>query len=325
MNKKVLYIFVCALWLAIIPLLGMAADSDGYWKLSDIRIENKNFEITNVHQDSISKITYSSPANGFDALFTIETTEKFGNGKYLGGARWRQLPNILVPKQKYVLSLELMEIEKNTKLSIGGTLWMQHGIVSIPPPPGKPGGDIADLTARIMATEGQSYSNRSKEFVFFPKQSDTKNEYIVRIVMTADSAKGYYHYDYVYTWVPQKPIESGDIIIMLDNARLLTDVAPVNINGRIMLPVRDISEALGAEIQWDSITRTVTAVKQGSHIKLQIDSTTAFVNGETKILDVPATIINGKTLVPVRFISESFGADVTWNQQDRIISITVKR
>ena len=325
MYKKLLVLFISVLMLAIIPLNGVAADSDGYWQLSDIRIDSKNFERTSAPQDSIYKITYGGPENGFDAVFTIETAEKFGNGKYTGGARWKQLPNLLIPKQNYRLNVELTEIEKNTRLVIGGTLWMQHGIVSVPPPPGKSGGAIEDLTARIMATEGKSYSTDSKEFVCFPKQSDIKDEYIIRINMTADSTKGHYHYDYVYKWVPQKPPELGDIIIMLNNARLVTDMAPVNINGRIMLPVRSVSEALGAEIHWDSSTRTVTAAKQGKDIKLQIDSTAAIVNGETKFLDVPASIINGKTFVPVRFISESFGAEVAWNPKDRIVLITVKK
>lgn len=325
MGKKIIFLFINALLLALIPLQSFAAESEGYWQLSDIRMDAKNFEKTSAAQDSIYKITYGGPESGFDAVFTIETVEKFGNGKYTGGARWKQLPNMLIPKQKYTLNVELTEIERNTKLVIGGTLWMQHGIISVPPPPGKCGGDIDGLTARIMATEGKSYSSDSKEFVCFPKQSDISDEYIIRINMTADSTKGYYHYDYVYKWMSQKPSESGDIIIMLDNTRLVTDMAPVNINGRIMLPVRSILEALGAEIQWDSSTKTVTASKQDKDIKLKINSTTAIVNGETKILDVPASIINGKTFVPVRFIAESFGADVDWNPKDRIILITIKK
>lgn len=325
MCKKGFLLLICVLLLALIPLQGLAEDNGGYWQLSDIRIDSKNFEKTSTPQDSIYKITYGGPESGFDAVFAIETVEKFGNGKYTGGARWKQLPNLLIPKQKYTLNIELTEIEKNTKLVIGGTLWMQHGIVSVPPPPGKSGGAIEGLTARIMATEGKPYSNDSKEFVCFPKQSDINDEYIIRINIAADSTKGYYHYDYIYKWMSQKPPESGDIIIMLNNTRLVTDMAPVNINGRIMLPVRSVSEALGAEIHWDPSTRTVTAAKEGTDIKLQIDSTTAIVNGETKILDVPASIINGKTFVPVRFIAESFGADVAWNQKDRIILININK
>lgn len=324
MQKKALFLLISVFLLALIPLQGVKAEGEGYWQLSDIIIDSKNFETTSVPQDSIYKITYGGPENGYDAVFMIETTEKFGNGKYKGGARWKQLPNVLMPKQKYTLNVELTEIEKNTNLVIGGSLWMQHGIVSIPPPPGKSGGNISDLTAGIMATEGKQYSNDSREFVCFPKQSNIMDEYIIRINMTTDSTKGYYHYDYVYKWVSQKPPESGDIIIMLDNTRLASDMAPVNISGRILLPVRSILEALGANIQWDSVTRTVTASKQGKNIKLQIDSIRATVNGETKTLDVPATIINNKTFVPVRFIAESFGADVDWNPIDRIILITIK-
>ena len=93
---------------------------------------------------------------------------------------------------------------------------------------------------------------------------------------------------------------------------LRTDVVPQIINGRTMVPMRVIFEALGLYVEWDGETQTVTGTRPGSIIELTIGNETAIVNGESVTLDQPALIIDGSTMVPVRFIGESLGAEVTW-------------
>lgn len=80
-------------------------------------------------------------------------------------------------------------------------------------------------------------------------------------------------------------------------------------------------EALGTEINWDEKTQTVTATKDITTITVIIGSQQATVNGQVKPLDVPAQIINGRTLVPVRFISESLGASVIWDETIQTVTI----
>lgn len=90
------------------------------------------------------------------------------------------------------------------------------------------------------------------------------------------------------------------------------DVPPVIKDGRTLVPVRAISNALGAEVDWDPVDRIVTITKDDKTITLQIDSYDVYVNGVPIRLDVPATIIDGRTMVPGRFVSEAFNAIVHW-------------
>jgi hypothetical protein len=86
-------------------------------------------------------------------------------------------------------------------------------------------------------------------------------------------------------------------------------------------PLRAIFEALGVQVNWDDVKQTVTATKGSTTIIVKIGSTQATVNGETKNLDVPAQSINDRTMVPVRFISESLGARVNWAENSQTVTI----
>ena len=102
------------------------------------------------------------------------------------------------------------------------------------------------------------------------------------------------------------------------------DQIPVIKNGRTLVPLRAIFEKIGANIEWDEKTKTITATKGNTKIKLTINNKTATKNGEKVSLDVPAKIINGRTLVPVRFIADCFGVDVKWDETAKRVSLTSK-
>ncbi len=110
--------------------------------------------------------------------------------------------------------------------------------------------------------------------------------------------------------------------VVIDGQNLVTDQPATIVNGRTLVPLRAIFEVFGFDVQWIGETQTVIAKKDGITITLSIDNTTAYVNDEEKVLDVPATIINGRTFVPVRFISESVGAIVNWVAESRLVQIT---
>lgn len=86
--------------------------------------------------------------------------------------------------------------------------------------------------------------------------------------------------------------------------------------------MRGVFEALGAEVSWDGNTQTVTGVKGNKTVMLKLNSRDALVNGNPCTLDVPATAVNGRVLIPVRFVSESLGAAVEWDQATRTAIIT---
>jgi multiple sugar transport system substrate-binding protein len=84
-------------------------------------------------------------------------------------------------------------------------------------------------------------------------------------------------------------------------------------NGRTLVPLRFIVEAMGATLVWDAVTKTANITLADNKIALTIDKTVAKVNGYDVILDAPAAIINSKTVVPMRFVAESMGATIAWN------------
>jgi hypothetical protein len=90
-------------------------------------------------------------------------------------------------------------------------------------------------------------------------------------------------------------------------------VSPQRVNGRVLIPLRAVVEALGAEVQWNAATQTVRGSKGEREFSLPIGSRSARVNGSTVSLDVPAQMIAGTTMVPLRFVAEALGAEVEWN------------
>ena len=100
--------------------------------------------------------------------------------------------------------------------------------------------------------------------------------------------------------------------VSLNGQKILFDQIPVSQNNRLLVPMRAIFEKIGASVAWDGASSTITAEKDDTKIELKLDSTTAYKNGSEITLDVPATAINGRTLVPVRFVADCFGVDVEW-------------
>ena len=98
---------------------------------------------------------------------------------------------------------------------------------------------------------------------------------------------------------------------------------PVIVNGRTLVPIRAIIEAMGGSVAWNAETKTAALKYADSSIELTIDSTTAYLDGESKELDTTPAIINGRTMLPLRFVAEGFGFDTDWNGEAK--SITVSR
>jgi len=117
------------------------------------------------------------------------------------------------------------------------------------------------------------------------------------------------------------PVKEDPIKVSVNGTNLLFDVSPIIYQGRTLVPLRGIFEALGAEVTWDPSTKTVTGKKESTLIVIKIDDKHPTVNGITKELDVAARIVNGRTLVPLRFISESIGANVNWDSVKKLITI----
>jgi len=112
------------------------------------------------------------------------------------------------------------------------------------------------------------------------------------------------------------------IKVKIDGQSLeIKDTDPIIENDRTMVPLRVIFEALGAELIWDEENESAIATKDGKEIKITIGKNTAMVNGNSVELDAPAFIKNSRTMVPVRFIAESFDMKVDWDAKTQTVLI----
>lgn len=123
------------------------------------------------------------------------------------------------------------------------------------------------------------------------------------------------------------------IELQIDNAEITVngvstaidenETVPVIMDGRTLVPVRAVIEAVGGSVEWNSETRETTLHYNGDVIRLTVDSTTAYLNDSEETLDTAPTIIGGRTMLPIRFIAEGFGFNVDWNSENKIITISV--
>ncbi|CAM2810269.1 family 10 glycosylhydrolase [Paenibacillus sediminis] len=118
--------------------------------------------------------------------------------------------------------------------------------------------------------------------------------------------------------------QSSSIQIYLDGRKIDSDVPPyiltkVNVT---MVPLRVISEGLGASADWSQSSKTVTITKSGHELKLTNGLNTASVNGMTIKLETSVQIKQGRVMVPLRFVSEQLGLQVVWNQKAQTIVMT---
>lgn len=113
--------------------------------------------------------------------------------------------------------------------------------------------------------------------------------------------------------------------INIGSRSVTIDTAPVIIDGRTLIPVRGVSEAMGGNVNWNNDTKTVTITLGSNKVEMTIDSKTAYFNNKAQTLDVAPVVLNGRTMLPARFIAESFGFDVNWDNDTKTISITPRQ
>lgn len=116
--------------------------------------------------------------------------------------------------------------------------------------------------------------------------------------------------------------------VVFNGETMTFDVEPYIAENRTMVPMRAIFEKAGANVIWDADKHTVIAVKGNdnpTYITLQIGNTSAFVNSTAVTLDKAAELVNDRTMVPLRFVMESLGANVTWDGAAQTVNITTKQ
>ena len=159
----------------------------------------------------------------------------------------------------------------------------------------------------------------------------TNNPYVKVPVTAAEyySIQNSYTFKTDLIWYPigdlsglRAELQGDAIPVILNGVELTCDQPPVIDSGRTLVPLRAIFEGLGASVDWDGATRTVTSAMDGTTVVMTVDSAVMYKNDQAVTLAVPAKIVNGRTMVPVRAVGEAFGADVRWDSATRTVYVT---
>ena len=118
---------------------------------------------------------------------------------------------------------------------------------------------------------------------------------------------------------------AGEINIKINGQTMgKTDMPPIILGERTLVPARAVFEGMGAEVAWNADAREVYVTKDKDIVVLQIDNKAGSKNGVKFNMDVPAKIINERTVIPLRAVSEALGCNVGWDDKTRMVSISDK-
>ncbi len=112
------------------------------------------------------------------------------------------------------------------------------------------------------------------------------------------------------------------VTVTVDGSVVAFDQPPVMVGGRVLIPMRGVFQRLGARVEWVDSAQQVIARRGSTVVVLQPGVRSARVNGQIIALDVPALIVGGRTLVPLRFVGQALGVRVDWNDASRIVSVS---
>ncbi len=115
---------------------------------------------------------------------------------------------------------------------------------------------------------------------------------------------------------------SDEISIAVNDMKILSDVPPILVNNRTLVPVRLIAESLGAEVSWNEAAQEVTVKKGSDIIKLTIGENVITKNGVPSTIDVASQVTDGRTMLPVRAVAEALSCKIDWVDAQNLVSIT---
>lgn len=163
---------------------------------------------------------------------------------------------------------------------------------------------------RILEAKGDDWMDERENAVDYvdnwPYKSYGDKEYVEHVFR--------YYYDTI-EYIGAK-VRINDKLIKF------SDQYPIIIDGRTLIPIRAVSENMGAKVDWDGSRQCAVIKKDGKTIELYIGKNTAYVNGKAVDLGVPAQMINNRTLVPLRFVAEQLNVAVEWDGDTRTVEIT---
>ena len=133
----------------------------------------------------------------------------------------------------------------------------------------------------------------------------------INMNLNYDGKNHIYNAEEVYLYVNTEKVEN-------------LPMPPIVMDNYTLVPAREVFEKLGASVEWNNSLRQVTINYKDKNVVMKIDNNNASINSETVNMILPAKIINNKTMIPVRFVSEAIGLHVTWDGTQRNIYISEK-
>ncbi len=218
-----------------------------------------------------------------------------------------------------------------------GTTWADG--VAVSPNYDSDGCIVIGAWGSSGTTSGSIYLTKNKGMGYENIGAGTSNRYVISVALSPDfyygktgsifaltSSGGIFTYTFENIIEIRLTVGKNEIIV--NGIQKIIDVAPYIKNSRTFVPIRFVSEALGANVYWDSQKREVKIDLKDKNIVLTIGSHDAYLNGVKTQIDkdnpgVVPEITNGRTFVPLRFVAESFGANVVWNEKLKEIIITL--
>jgi len=212
----------------------------------------------------------------------------------------------------------VIEQEKNTIEALKDGVEAEHDGLKLKLEEAEAAGDEAAISALKLQIEAlkvteNEYKVQMKEKITLMQQVMREKysiEELESLNKVTEELKGLENVDVI-------PVEN----IFMKNGSAKFDTPPVIKQGRTLIPVRAISEALGATVEYNADGKTVTITKDDKVIVLYLGEQKALVNGVETAIDVPAEVMNNRTMVPIRFIAEQLEFEVEWNQELQTIEI----
>ncbi len=148
--------------------------------------------------------------------------------------------------------------------------------------------------------------------------------FLINLNSSMESWDTYYaNYDRLQKFMSRAYALADEAIkVTINGDRVIFDVPPQIINGRTMVPMRSVFETFGAAIDYSDESKTITAVREGKTIIMQIGAGEMMVDGVSVPLDVPVQIIDGRTMVPARAVADALGCNVSWDAGTKTVIIT---
>jgi Copper amine oxidase N-terminal domain len=171
------------------------------------------------------------------------------------------------------------------------------------------------INGEVIAENDDSF-----EFVFELKKAPSKNSVVITATDSAGNTSTM-EFEIINNHMLTIKTSINNKILYTDGVPVELDVAPTIVNGRTLAPFRAIVEAFGAEVAWIAETKTVVMTLGDIILELPIGKKLAKISGKEIEIDPPAQIIEGRTMVPLRFVGEAFGADVDWDDSTKTITI----